>query len=774
MHKLLFLPAMLLASSSAYAQDTSPSRPQLDDQAEEEIVVTGQRPRGSAIGDIKPELTLNGGDIRALGVGSVSEVLAELLPQTNGRPPLILLEGHRVSGLQEIRTIPSEAIARIDILPEQVALKYGYPADQKVVNFVLRKRFRAWTLEDKNRFATEGGAYSGTGSASYFSVRNGARFNLSGEYNGTEMLTEAERGVTGQGGADTGRSIIASEQQFTMNMGYARPLADRLSASVNGELMTDRTRALLGPDMPRTISSQNAHLGTTLNFDGKPWRATWTTSLDHDEARTISSILGTGQPADRARSNNDVLQSDLTVNGSLFSLPAGDASLTARIGGALSSYDSDSTRATGPTPALHRSLGLGALNLDLPVLDSPSPFVGKLSISGNAKLQTLSDFGSLRTFGAGMNWAPSKAVSLIVSYKAEKSAPTVQQLGDPLLSNGSVRVFDYVQGTSAQVQYLTGGNPFLLKPDVREWRLGLTAKLLDKPSLTFTLDYTGTRTDDGIIALPAATSASEAAFPTRYGRDSAGNLTFIDARPVNIAHQRSDQLRWGINFSKTLKTPQAQVDAMRAFMAKRFPGGTQGSPPAGAGAQPSGASSADRNGPGGGRGGGFRGGGGGGGGRLSLSVYHTVHLAERATLLDGQPQIDLLNGETLNGGAPQPRHEVEVQAGYARGWVGARITGNWQSAAHVRDPGGAPSSDLRFGDLATVNMRLFFNIGQIPSVLRDHPFLFGTRLTVGVNNIFNTRQKVTDGNGVTPFAYRSALLDPLGRTITISLRKLLF
>lgn len=766
MRKYLFVSAIFLASTSAYAQEVASTQPQQEDQGDEEIIVTGERPRGSAIGDIKAELTLEGGDIRALGVGSVTEILAELAPQisgTGGKPPLILLEGHRVSGPQEIRKLPSEAIARVDILPEQVALKYGYPSDQKVVNFVLRKRFRAWTLEGKSRFATEGGAYQGNGSASYFSVRNGARFNMSTEYTGTEMLTEAEREIFDTNGLDTGRSAIASEQEFTLNMGYSRPLADRLSGSINGELTTDRTRALLGADKPRTVSGQSARIGTTINFDGQRWRGTWTTSLNHDEARTIASIQGVSQPADQARSNNDVLESDLTMNGSPFSLPAGDASLTARIGGSISSFASSSTRSlAGPTPALHRSLGLGALSVDLPVLDSPSPWIGKLSVNGNVKVQTLSDFGTVRGFGGGITWGPVKSVSFVASYKDEESAPTVQQLGDPLLSNGSVRVFDYVKGVSAQVQYQTGGNLSLEKADVREWRLGLNIRALDKPNLTFSLDYTGMRTDNGIVALPAVTTASEAAFPGRYRRDALGNLIFVDARFVNIAHQRSDVLRWGINFSKTLKTPQAQVDAMRAYMAKRFAANGGGAP----GAQGAGAPA----GPPIGRGGFGR----GGGGRMSFSLYHSIHLAERATLIDGQSEIDLLNGGTLNGGAPQSRHKVEVTAGYSRGWLGARLTGNWQSSSHVRDLGGSSSGDLRFGDLATVNLRMFMNMGQMPSLLNKHPFLFGTRISLGVTNIFNTRQKVTDGIGITPPAYSPALLDPLGRTITISLRKSLF
>src|ERR1700712_3459617 len=138
-----------------------------DDEDAEDIVVTGsRRPPGSAIGDIPPEITLNQGDIRAYGVGSVTELLTELAPQTGsgqgrgGEQPVVLLNGHRISGLREIQDIPTEAIQRVEILPEEVALRYGYTADQKVVNIVLRRYFRATTAEASAGTSTAGGGKS--------------------------------------------------------------------------------------------------------------------------------------------------------------------------------------------------------------------------------------------------------------------------------------------------------------------------------------------------------------------------------------------------------------------------------------------------------------------------------------------------------------------------------------------------------------------------------------------------------------------------------------
>ena len=114
----------------------------------EAIVVTGQRPRGSVIGDIPPENTLNARDVRATGATDINELLEALAPQIGsargrgGERPILLLNGLRISSFRELRDLPTEAIQRVEILPEEVALKYGYRADQRVVNIILRRRFR--------------------------------------------------------------------------------------------------------------------------------------------------------------------------------------------------------------------------------------------------------------------------------------------------------------------------------------------------------------------------------------------------------------------------------------------------------------------------------------------------------------------------------------------------------------------------------------------------------------------------------------------------------
>jgi len=108
-----------------------------------------------------------------------------------------------------------------------------------------------------------------------------------------------------------------------------------------------------------------------------------------------------------------------------------------------------------------------------------------------------------------------------------------------------------------------------------------------------------------------------------------------------------------------------------------------------------------------------------------------------------------------------------------RDGIGIRLNADWQSATRVR--GGATSADeLRFDDFATVNLRLFATLGPQFKFVRDNRWLVGTRVTLSVDNIFDSRLKVTDAAGGTPLSYQPALLDPLGRTVKISIRKLFF
>src|SRR4029453_10281992 len=197
----LFIPFPAFAQQAPAPEPvvTQAAQPDLangGEEEEEEIVVTGQRPRGSVVGDIPAENVLNARDIRATGATSISELLDAVAAQTgsargrDGGRPVLLLNGQRISGFRELRDLPPEAIERMEILPEEVALKYGYSADQRVVNIVLRRRFNSTNIELRGKGATDGGYVNGQGDAGRLIIAENSRTSINLRAEGNSALFE--------------------------------------------------------------------------------------------------------------------------------------------------------------------------------------------------------------------------------------------------------------------------------------------------------------------------------------------------------------------------------------------------------------------------------------------------------------------------------------------------------------------------------------------------------------------------------------------------------
>jgi outer membrane receptor protein involved in Fe transport len=131
--------------------------------------------------------------------------------------------------------------------------------------------------------------------------------------------------------------------------------------------------------------------------------------------------------------------------------------------------------------------------------------------------------------------------------------------------------------------------------------------------------------------------------------------------------------------------------------------------------------------------------------------------------------LDYRHGDAAGSTGGTPLHNVQSQLGYFNNGLGARLGANWRSATNVNTLTG---DDLHFSSLGTFDLKLFANPGDIPEVVVKHPWLRGTQVRFEVNNIFNSRPKVHDAAGLVPNSYQADLLDPLGRTIMISFRKL--
>jgi hypothetical protein len=767
------------------------------------IIVTGIR-RGSVVGDIPPENVLGSRDVRATGATDINELLDALSPQIGsargrgGERPILLLNGQRVSSFREMRDIPTEAIERVEILPEEVALKYGYQADQRVVNIVLRERFRSTVARLEGSTATEGGYLGGTGELTQLRIQKNGRttFNVRAEAN--SPLTEDERDIVLRDSTEpddrSARTLVGSKQLLRGAATVNRTIWGDVGATLNAELEHSQGRSLFGlsdfalDPLVRNSDSDSAHLGIALNGTKGKWR--WSATSNGDIGHSVTrSDRADETERDRTESTTTSGDIDVTANGPLFAVPAGDASMTVRVGASTLHLDSERRNAGDFSENdLSRTRGGGNVNFDLPISRRNRDFsaLGNLTLNANAGVEQLSDFGTLTTVGAGANWSPVDRLTFLASWTREEGAPSVQQLGDPILETPETRVFDFTTGETVLVTSITGGNPGLLADKRNVLKFGGNWKPLEKTDLRLRAEYVRSRLNRPVATFPGVSEALEAAFPERFVRDSSGQLISVDFRPVNYDQARRDTLRWGFDFSMPLTSARPSQGAIERFRARRAAENgqagnapEQGAPPP-EGPQPEGGPTSEGagppqgGGPGGGgfgRGGGFGGrfGGGRQGGRLQFSLTHTVNLVDEVTIRPGVPKLDYLNGDALGSTGGRPRHQVEAQGGYFNNGLGARVSANWRSGTRVDSSAG---DDLRFSPLATFDLRLFANLGERFDLVSKYPLLRGTSLRFEVKNIFDSEPRVRDAGGGVPFNYQSDLLDPLGRTISISIRKL--
>lgn len=790
--------ALFLVPAPAGAQQAQPGDPAAQapvDEGDEggdsnTIVVTGAKPRGSVLGDIPADNVLTGRDVLATGATDINELLDAIAPQTGsargrgGERPVMLLNGQRVSSFRELRDIPTEAISRVEILPEEVALKYGYSADQRVVNIVLRPRFRSTAALVRGQFATEGGYGGGVADMTRLMIGEKGRTSINLHAEGNTMLTESERDIAldreiapGSPDPRDSRSLIGDRRDLRATATFNRELG-AVAATANIELEHNDGRSLIGlgdtllRPLARNTSSDSAHAGVVLsgNVSSWHWSVTGNADAGHDVTKTDRDATTVGDRGMTTQLSSDV---EAVANGKLFRLPAGDSAATITLGASALHLDSSRVRdGVEISNSLSRRSGTGALNFDLPVSRRNSDFaaLGNLSLNANAQVDQLSDFGALTTIGAGANWSPVVRLNLIGSWTREEGAPTVQQLGNPLLETPGTRLFDFTTGETVLVTAIIGGNAGLQADRRSVVKIGANWRPLAETDLTLRADYVRSRIKRPISNFPGPTPALEAAFPDRFVRNPEGELISVDLRPVNFDSSRRDTLRIGFDFSQPLKSKPPSAATLDALRARTH---ESGGPPITGGSAPHGPPeggegiAVDR---GGGGHGAFRFfGGGARGGRLMFSLTDTVTLVDEVTIRPGLPKLDYLRGDALGQGGGRPRHQVEGRAGYFNNGLGAFLSANWRSGTRVKS---ATGDDLRFSSLATFDLRLFANLGQRFDLVARHPWLRGTSVRFQIDNVFDSKPTVRDAFGAVPSGYQPDLLDPLGRTVSITIRKL--
>ena len=803
----------------------------------DDVVVQGQR--GSAVTDIDALATLDVGAIEGTGAKSLPELLRIIAPMArsaDGGDPIILLNGQRISGFEEVGSLPPEAVEKVEVLPEQAALKFGYPPTRRLLNFITKPRFRAVDASANAGITTAGDSATGGGSAALTRIRNGRRLTLGGEYRHTEPVRQSRRAILPDpanpfdaignvvspldgeidpalsaaaghpvfiaavpadpaarselaayvAGADRPRlfdlgpyrTLVARNDTFKGNAVFATPIAKGISGSFTLTAERKRDQSLQGlPAAPILVPADNPfspfdrdvllyryitgvaplrqratttmlHAGALLHGVIRGWNWDLTGTFDENDVANrsergvdIAAIdaaiaagadpFGTFDPSllgnrlnQHSRSENRKLEVKGVTRGVALRLPTGDVSLTAT---------AEAERATAHTVtrgfqdmdiALGRTRLEAGFALDVPLFSPDAavlPFLGRLSANLSANVRHVEGYGDLTDSSYGLAWSPLPGLQLIGSVKQTGTAPDMAQRSTPTLETANVPFLDLSTGQSVFVTTVTGGNPNLLAEQKRVRALSLNYQPFANRNLSISLNYEAELLRNQSTQITALTPATMAAFPDLFVRDASGRLTTVFLRPVNLYRERRRTLVAQFNYYGQLGKPPPKTDNAKPPPRPRF----------------------------------------------YIGMAFTPLLHDDIQLRAGLPSLNLLDGDTVDASATRRSMGIYGWSGLGYKRFGVNLNAQWIGSTRFR--GGTPETTLYFAPLLKLDVSVHAKLGEW---LSHQSWARKTTLLIELGNPFDARQRVRDANGATPNRYQPDYLDPIGRTVKVTLRKL--
>lgn len=661
-------------TSPAFAQDAAPlnaqdgdtsSPVQTPDEDVNTIIVLGARLLDQVDAPEPPILELDSEDIAAYGAGSIEELLQALGPQVNssrgrggnggfggGGGPVILVNGVRISSFRELRSYPPEAIERTEVFSEEVAQRYGYSPDQRVVNFILKDNFSSREIEVEYGQPFDGGFSQQEVEGTYLRIDGASRLNLNVEWENSSILTEAERGIvqaeTSQPDLATDpdpalyRSLVADTAGVEGTLNWTTQLGQSgNSLSLNATYERDDTLRLQGLDTvtltdsndnsllrtfnegdPLTVDSRSESysFGSTLNLGLGDWQVTgtmdgtYTDSISRIQQRVDTTALVTAAAVDElpidgqisgfsAAGFDESLTDTYTFNalatarGNPIYLPSGDVAVTLRSGYKWNRIESSDTRALASDAQLTRGRVFGGANISIPLTSRDEDFlgaVGDFTLNLNAGVDYLSDFGTLQDWTVGLTWGVTDTLTLSANHINREVAPSLSQLGNPAIATPNVQVFDIANNETVLATVISGGNPNLPAQDQSDWSFGLNWELPFIDNGSVSIDYYDNHSNNVTAGLPTLTPEIEAAFPDRVIRDAAGTLIQLDDRFVTFAERDERRLQFGLNMSGRIGGDEEGNSGRGGPPGGGFGGGNRGGPAGGPVGGAGGAPNAER------------------------------------------------------------------------------------------------------------------------------------------------------------------------------------
>jgi hypothetical protein len=549
----LAAPALAFMACPAAVRGQNPDSGDPFDEGDP-FVVAGALGSGAVPTDVPPEIAIERVAIRALGADSLAEVVAAFTPQSRSRrggedEPILLLNGRRIADRREIDELPPEAILRMEIFPEEVALQYGYPPDRRMVNVILRPRYSAILLQARFELPLGDGRATYGAKAGLLRQSPAGRVNIDASYRRQDAVTHE---ASGTGAAERWR--LPRTDRFTLNGTYARepgPLSVTANATGRRELKDWKLGSGTGGSALRRRDRED-RAGFALTLAGKQQGWNWTASTTFDwQADRADAQDGSG-PATIAgygmRGTRREAELDLTASG-----PVGRLLATLAAGGSLRHGETRDLLPGAADAAIDQDTAYVSGSVDFPLAAGDAAV-----LFGEGKLIRARGAGTLTRHGIGLRGSPAAGLSFSASYSDEQALPDFADLADlpPLTPN--TLIYDFGTGGSVYAGQLEGGNPALQPSSTRTLALRAQYQPFPTRDLALTAEFTDLSIRNGVSEPLGPTPQVEAAFSQRFLRDGRGVLTAFDSRPLNLARQDRSVLRWGANWTEPLE-PGAQV-----------------------------------------------------------------------------------------------------------------------------------------------------------------------------------------------------------------------
>jgi iron complex outermembrane recepter protein len=444
-----------------------------------DIVVTGSRIRGAK--PTSPVISASREKITELGYSDLG-AFARSIPQnyTGGQNPgvvsarqngsenltsssalnlrglgpdatLTLLNGHRVAydgasqGI-DITAIPLVAVERIEVIADGSSALYGSDAVGGVANIILRREFDGLETRVRIGGATDGGAFQQQYSAVTGRRWTGGGFMVAGDFYKATDITAGQRSYT-RGAVNPELTLLPANRQWSAALAGHQAIGDAVAFELDAHYNERKTSFSLPNGRGTNIQS-----GSTATPDVQNWSVSPSLTIQlgagwEVAARATRAISDTGAGVavfsggsrlfvNDVRYKNDLWSAEVSAEGSVITLPGGDARVALGAGLRSSGLRTSIIRTTPTTTFAiqnytdSRTARFAYGEMFLPVIGDGNamPLIRSLQLTGAVRYERIERIGSLATPKFGISYQPVADLTLKGSWGKSFKAPTLSQL----------------------------------------------------------------------------------------------------------------------------------------------------------------------------------------------------------------------------------------------------------------------------------------------------------------------------------------------------------